>query len=313
MNPTNIPFADGFIDYLGPYVVKQNNSSSKVWILCVTCLWTRAINLKKYDLNTAQFLRSFQLHAFEYGVPQMVISDLGTQLVAGADLIGNFLKDWKTDKYFRENNAAITSFSQYCKGKSELGSSVEVCIKITKRLIYGAIIICVLSISDSEFLVAEVVCLLNKRPITFKESLRSSDILPDPITPELLIRGHDLLSVNVVPHLQPDPNDRDWSKNLDHVSHVRDTYSKLKAIRKNLVEKYNEEFIATLIKQATDKKDRYRTVKNDCFEVGDIVLVKEEDCKLSNYPMAIVKSIKTNDLEEVTDAKLLKRKSNEII
>ena len=70
------------------------------------------------------------------------------------------------------------------------GSLVEVCVKLVKRLIYGSIRNNVPSYFDFDFLVCQVVYLVNRRPIAFKEALRDNDAeVPDPITPELLIRG----------------------------------------------------------------------------------------------------------------------------
>ena len=78
----------------------MNGIKKKVWILCISCTWSRAINLKiYYDLSDTEFLRAFQLHCFEFGIPQNCYSDLGTQLVAGANVITDFLKDLETLNY----------------------------------------------------------------------------------------------------------------------------------------------------------------------------------------------------------------------
>ena len=70
IDPPSIPFKYIFIDHFGPYNVKLNGKKSKVWILCLTCLWSRAIHLKIcLDLTTKEFLRAFQLHSYEYGIP----------------------------------------------------------------------------------------------------------------------------------------------------------------------------------------------------------------------------------------------------
>ena len=55
---------------------------------------------------------------------------------------------------------------------------------------------------------------MNKRPIVFKESLRDKYNVNDitAISPECLLRGHDLISLNVIPELQvsPDLEDPEW-------------------------------------------------------------------------------------------------------
>ena len=70
LEPPNIPYRSIFIDCLGPFYVHYNGSKKKVWLLCVTCLWSSAINLKLcLDLTVPTFLRAFQMHVFEYGIP----------------------------------------------------------------------------------------------------------------------------------------------------------------------------------------------------------------------------------------------------
>ena len=104
-DPPRIPFSNIFVDHLGPITVKVNNENKKIWLLCITCAFTRAINLKIcQDLSMKEFLRSFQIHTFEYGVPQHCISDLGSQLSAGFNLMKDFINDPETLSYFEVNN-----------------------------------------------------------------------------------------------------------------------------------------------------------------------------------------------------------------
>ena len=93
----------------------------KVWILCLTCTWSRAINLKLcIDLSVKEFLRAFQLHCFEFGLPELCISDLGTQLVAGANTILDFLKDPEVKLYFEEKGVQPIQFQQFYKAAHSL-------------------------------------------------------------------------------------------------------------------------------------------------------------------------------------------------
>ena len=127
LQPPSIPFAYLYLDYIGPFEVKTSSNKSKVWLLCLTCMWSRAINLiicKDYSLK--EFLRAFQLHTFQWGLPQHVISDLGSQLVAGSNVITQFLNDPETFHYFKSNNIKPFKFEHYSKGRSELGGMVEV-------------------------------------------------------------------------------------------------------------------------------------------------------------------------------------------
>ncbi|XP_068229328.1 uncharacterized protein [Palaemon carinicauda] len=173
-DPPSIPFNNVFIDYLGPFTVKKDSESQKVWLLIFACTWRRGIDLRICnDLSVKEFLRSFQLHCFNYGVPQLVVSDLGSQLVAGANIIHNFISDHETRLYFEENNVKPLTFQQYFKD-----CKFEFVIEHTKHQV-------------------------NKRPIAFKNGLREANVndIPEPITPEKLIRGYDTLSLNLIPSL----------------------------------------------------------------------------------------------------------------
>ena len=70
---------------------------------------------------------------------------------------------------------------------------------------------------------------------------------------------------------------------------------------KYLTELYHGEILGTLIGQATDRAGCYRKVNHGKLSVGDIVLVKEVNCKRSSYPLAIVTEITTNDMGETTN------------
>ena len=315
LQPCEKPFGYCYMDYMGPFQTKQGNQKVKVWLLIITCMWSRAVNLKVCtDMSTKEFLRAFQLHSFEYGIPQLCITDLGSQLVAGANIITTFLSDPDTQMYFQENNIKPLKFEQFYKGCSKLGSLVEICVKMTKRLIHGAIGNNVLSFRDFEFIVAQTVHIVNRRPIAFKEGLRDPDheSAPIPITPENLIKGYDLISINVIPELQGEPEgDPTWSSDNPQKS-VFQNYEKLMKARENLKGLYQSEFLGTLLKQATDERNRYVPCNNKKLEKGDIVLIKEVNTKVQHYPMGIVKEVLTNENGEVTGATILKGRTREI-
>ncbi|XP_068227415.1 uncharacterized protein [Palaemon carinicauda] len=316
--PPSVPFRTIFIDHIGPYFVLYNGKKVKVWILCITCLWSRAINLKVcLDMTSGEFIRALQLHSFEYGVPELCLSDLGSSLVAGANIITDFLNDPETQNFFEEQGVRPLKFEQYFKGHHPLGGLVEVCVKMVRQLLHCSIKKNVLQYRDFEFVVSQTIHLVNRRPIAFSEGLRdtSDDVIPDPITPEKLIHGLDLISLNLIPAMQPLPtsNDPDWSLNTDPIDTIRTSYEKLKKVRTHLIETYNAEFLNNLMTQAVNDKSRYKPVTHKKLQVGDIVLIKEENCKPTNFPLAVVKDVKTNVLDEVTDAVLLKGKNREMV
>ena len=267
-------------------------------------------------MSVKEFLRSFQLHCFDYGIPELCVSDLGSQLTAGANIITNFISDPDTQQYFEENNVKALTFQQYFKGCSKLGSLVEVCVKMVKRLLFGSIKNMVLSYHDFEFLVCHTVHLANRRPIAFRESLREADIdkIPEPITPEHLIKGYPLTSLNIIPDLHGVPDDDpEWHSDLNPSHCIQNEYNKLRKVRNSLLDIYHSEFLGTLIAQAVDKKDKYRPFVQHNLKVGDIVLLKEANTKPNNYPLAMVKILEHNTNNEITGAVVFKGKTKELV
>lgn len=310
LEPPNIPYRYIFLDYLGPYYIRYNGVKRKVWLLCITCLWSRAINLKLcFDLTVQTFLRAFQLHIFEYGMPQICLSDKGSQIVPGTNIISDFISDPEAKQYLQENGIQCVEFYQYFKGCPKLGSLVESCVKLVKRLIHGSIGNSVLEYLDFEFIIFQTIHLVNRRPIAFKDSLRDCNLneeIPAPITPEILLKGYELISLNIIPDLTPINLDPTWSPELNPVGHIKDSYAKLRKARSKLIDIYNSEFLSQLISQATDSKSRYKPVSHKGLQVGDIVLLKEALLKPASYPMGIVKKLQVNSINEVTGATILK-------
>ena len=141
---------------------------------------------------------------------------------------------------------------------------------------------------DFELLISQTVSLVNKRPIAYKDALRknSNEISPSLITPELLVMGRELVSINIILALAPRPDedaDPTWSVKFDSSDSLVMEFSKLRVVRDKLVEDYNAEFLSTLMHQAIDKVKRYSPVHHNAVEIGDVVLVKGPRLKAVNF------------------------------
>ena len=318
INPPNVPFRYLILDYFGPCTVKLNNVNSKVYVLIISCLWSRAINLKICRSMTVDcFLKAFQMHCFEYGVAEYCLSDMGSNIVAAGKIISDFINDENTKSYFAVNNVKSLTFDFIPKGCKKLAGLIEICVKMVKRLIFGSVGKLILEYFDFDFLISQMISLVNRRPIAFKAALRDNDThrtVPNPITPEMLIRGYELVSLNVIPGLNSRiESDLDWVDKVDCNSHIRSSFTKLCKARTALITIYNKEFMKTLMEQATNVKDRYRPINHTCLQRGDIVLVTEEMTKPVNYPMGIIEDTTINDLGEVTSVKVRKGCNRELI
>ena len=312
LDPPQIPFRSIYMDYIGPINVYQNSKKSKAYILCISCIWSRAVNLVLCeDASAGEFLRAFQLHTYMYGIPSFCMSDLGSNLTAGSKIIQDYLSEAETHAFFEENGISTVTFDNYFKGCSKLGGLVEIIVKYVKKLIFGAIKTNILKFREFEFIIAHCTHIINRRPVSFKEALRAlpDDDLPEIITPQLLINGYPLVSVNIIPELHIAESDPDLDSSSEA---IRMNYHKLLKVKSNLTKIYHEQFLSQLASQALDRKDRYKPVNHDPPEKGDLVLIKETFSKPHTYPMGKVMKVYRNINDEVTNVEVLKGKTREL-
>ena len=312
IDPPQEPFKYLFLDYLGHYWVYNNGRKQKVWLLLFSCLWSRCINLKvclKADVHT--FLQAFQSHVYDYGLPELCLSDLGSTIVAGSKIIKNFLEEHETHNYFEEKGIKILDFETYSKGNSSLGSLVESAVKIIRLHLNKVIKTIVLDLEDFRLFIQEAQHMSNKRPLVSKAALRDNleSGITSVITPELLVKGYHLNTLNVIPQLHVLPDE--WR--LDQIDlNISKSLEKLQKARQSFRDEYEKEFLLELADQATNQRNRYQKVKHRPLKVGDIVLLKEPFAKALHYPMGIVRSVKINSLNEVTSAIVFKGSTREL-
>jgi len=306
-DPPKIPFRSVFLDYIGPVVIKLNNENKKIWLLIITCLYSRAVSLQIcMNADTVEFLRNLQIHVYQFGLFTSCLSDLGSQIKSGLNVVHDFLDDIECHNYFQKNGISKLTFEQYAKGNSSLGSLVESLVKQTKHLMTKSIGRNILQFTDFQLLVSKTVSVINKRTVAFQSGLRdhSGDVeIPEAITPEMLVYGRELVTMNIIPDLHPDSID---DRSYNPVDDIRLNYAKLKKVNDRLVKLYNEEFLVQLISNAIDHKDRYKPVNHVKLGIGDIVLLVEPLTKQCNYPLGIVRKIEENSLGEVTSAIVFK-------
>ena len=311
-NPPNIPFRYIMMDYLGPFSVKISGKNSKVYILLFICLYSQAIDLHIcLDLSLPNFMRAFQLHVFRYGIAAKCIADAGSQMTAGTEIILKHLKQPETAQYLSHNGIDTVDYTHSPGSCPHLTGYAEMGVKLVKRLMFGTVKKLILNYSDFEFLVAETNHLLNKRPVCFRDGLRDSSNechVPKAISPEMIIHGYEIPSINVIPALECNSDEFVVNKNSSS-----EIYDKLAKTRQALSESYATEFLPRILEQATNLSERYIPKSHVRLSPGDIVLINDGFVKRANMPLAIVKEVTENSLGEIVKAKLMKGDTKEII
>jgi hypothetical protein len=270
------------------------------------------------NIDNESFLQALQIHVFDYGIPQRIVSDNGSPIVSSVNQIKIFLDDVHVKNFLKARNIETLTFSPYPAHASFLGGPVESLVKQVKNMIYSSISKNVLTLDHFCFIVKEVNMLINKRPISFKRSLSAVDVDPvvSVITPEMLVRGYDIPSVAIVPHLQIEnlPAD-DYLWTVDNDTRSEELYKrfeKLKKVKSNLNNLYYDEFLQTLRESDLSRPNKYKSRNHDLVEVNDLVAVKEKFTKPYFFPVGIVSEVEHNDLDESV-AVSLRKPNGEII
>ncbi|XP_064093214.1 uncharacterized protein LOC135205956 [Macrobrachium nipponense] len=317
INQEAIPFRNICIDHCGPFLVKDRNKQNyKVYVLVISCFWSRAINLvvcRLIDKNS--FLRALQMHIFEYGFPSLIVSDNGSPIVAGVEQTISYLNDLETIDFLRSHNIKSLKFHPFPANAHKLGGFVETMVKQVKRIVTSSIRNYILDYKDFQFLIAEAKMLVNKRPVAFRNARNKLDFdhsVPVPLTPKMIVKGYEVPCVSIIPELNISDQDESLGVSDDIFDNnqeaVLSRFGKIMKVKANLEKIYQGEFTATLFSQATDRKNRYGKKSHIELRVGDLVSIKTDFIKPFAYPLGIIVQIEKNDLNEVTSASV--RKSN---
>ncbi len=302
-----------FIDYAGPIMTKMNGKSQKTYLVIFKCFWSKAINVEVVtSMDTKGFLLAFQNHIYEFGLPQIVHADAGSNFQSGFNWLREILDTVEMKDYFDQWNVQTPSFNQYPRGSLKKGipGFIESGVKQIKRLIQGSIKNNILDFEQFLNVVKKCVCLANKRPLTNHSALRDQSVNSEfrILTPEILKFGYEtnILEVNV-----PQADADEWQLNqlIDHRIAYKNV-AQLVKVKNNIREGYYTDFLYALMDDATHLKGRYLPIKHQVLKVGDTVLIKDPFLKSDQFPLGLVTQVTKNELKEVTQVSV--RKANKM-
>ena len=259
------------------------------------------------------FLKCLQVHAYSFGHPLFMITDLGSNLTAGKKILDNVTSKDEIKEYLAENNIKNVCTETIPSKASFLLGFAENLVGQCKNLIFKSIGHKILELPDFQHLICKVSYLVNSRPIAFKNTLHSCPE-GDVITPNLLIYGHNQIVLDIFPHIQGmdeefDRDDPEYFPSQENINKSWINYiNKLKDIKTKLNNIYYGEFLQNLFHQSTNKKDRYTLKSIKKLHVGDLVHICLPNTKRLKYPKGIITRVFLNSNKEVTSAEV--RKAN---
>ena len=259
-------------------------------------LQEQSVSSSYLDTRSADFLLKHDLFTTSKGIPSKIVSDRGTQLVAGSIAVAekdlpHHAYDWK--RVVRENKCSNWEFIPIgCQFRNQTEAVVKI---IKKSLLHVLPTGKQLTYSEIETLLGRVEFSINCRPLalaSISNTSQQEDFL-QPLTPNQLQLGRNTAEV---PPMDYDSSNK-FSARLAYVQSVHTEWWS----------RWIEEVLPTLI-PCKKWKDSKRNLK-----VGDIVMMLYKGNLVDDYRLAKVTQVYPDEknLVRTVDVSFRRRSRNE--
>ena len=308
------PFLNTGVDYTGAIQIRGTSGSGdfdKVYICLFTCMVTRNIHLEvAVDLSAQTFLDLLRRFVANCSLPQLMISDHGTNLSATAKFLEEIYNQELVRNYLTEHQ--ITWKFIHVRSPWE-GGFYERLIGVTKSCLRKILYRKILTLQELITVVAEVKARVNNHPLTYvsneQQKLQS-------LTPAHLMYGRRILTMP--PLILED--DRDSTYGID-AKLLNKSFTHISKLLRKFEEVFEKDYLVALRERHNGNKPPNN---NTLLKVGDVVLVEMpadrersplgKILKLYPDPDGIVRSVLvySKGIESVrTVGKLVHMESNE--
>jgi hypothetical protein len=253
---TSTPYKTTGVDLAGPIHLK---GGSKVWIVLFTCAVYRCLHLDIVtSLSTEAFLGSLQRFINNFGRPNTIYSDNGTNFVGAVNLFKEV--DWKKVEKTSHSRQIRWIFNP--PTASWWGGWWERLVRSVKDLLRRMIGRAKLSEEDLRNCLSAITATINERPLTTVTE-DEEDLIP--LTPSMFLRGTCNTEY---------PEGQMLSERG-----LQASYKKMQELHEKLQVRFRKEYLAQLVQRAQEKKTPEP-------KVGDVVLVGADNKKRYEWPMA---------------------------
>ena len=301
------PFTYSGMDVFGPWYIKERRSQLKRWGLIFTCLASRAVHLE--TLNTMEsdsFINALRRFINRRGKIRQLYSDQGSNFVGARNELTAALKEIDVapiKNFLLSQDCDWIDFKMNVPTASHMGGIWERLIRSVRSVLSSLLFEHGSQLDDEALrtLMTEAENIVNSRPLT-TENLSDPDA-PEPITPNHLL----LMKSKVV--LSPPGNftrpDLYTRKRWRRVQYLADQFWT----------RWRREYCALQF-----KRQKWNNIKRS-NQVGDIVLMCDEDIPRNKWPLArITKVYPSSDglvrkvqLKQASGDKLLDRPIHKLI
>ena len=266
------------IDGMGPvHTTNGGKKTSKTWVLVITCMVTRAINLEVlWDLTADSFIQAMRRQFADFGLAKTVRLDNLRSHVKMSNELDSLLGVNNLDKIREKFKDKAIKWSWSAVGQPSTNGVVERCVRTVKSAILKSVGRETLSREHFYTFLKEVKSTINSRPLTQLHHGSVEDNMA--VTPNHLIFGHSLAAL-------PFATDTIQDKRRQPIIKLWDERQKLTKRFRTL---FQEQYIAELREYKKWKKLEEPT------RVGDLCIMTEPNQKRREWPLAVVDHIISN-------------------
>ena len=272
------PFTYCGVDMFGNFNIKEGRKIHKQYCVMFTCFSSRAVHLETTNtLDTDSFIMALRRFLSTRGKVRSIRSDNGGNFVGAGNELRNCLKEMEISKiatYLQSEMCDWIEWERNTPNASHMGGVWERQI----RTIRGILSLLLKShnsvLNDESFstLIKEVECIVNSRPLDVR-NIHDHDPDSEPLTPNHLLT---LKSKVVLP--PPGVFQKD---NL----YCRRRWRVIQHLANEFWNRWRKEYLLNL-----QTRQKWTEEKRN-FQVGDIVLLKEEHVVRNSWPMARVTEV----------------------
>lgn len=284
------PFTYCGVDLFGPWLIKEGRKELKRYGVLFTCMSCRAVHLETANsLTTDSFINALRRFLAIRGPIRQLRSDRGTNIIgAKNELKANMpnLNQEQITEFLRKEGCDWFEFKFNVPSSSHMGGAWERQIR-TIRSVLTSILDNAGGQLDDESLrtfMMEAAAIVNSRPLTV-ENLNDPKSSA-PITPnQLLTMKTKVLLPPVGSFQDADIYSRKYWRRVQHLANV-------------FWSRWVKEFLPTL--QVRQKWTKEETE----IQIGDVVLVKDENLARNSWPLARVVEVFPSQDQRVRKVKL---------
>ena len=282
------PFTYSGVDFFGPFYVRQGRSERKRWGCLFTCLVSRAIHIEvAHGLSTDSFLNAYRRFVARRGPVRSLRCDRGTNFVGAKNEMESALAEMDMGRIQKElllDTCDIIPFKMNPPHSSHMGGAWERMIRSIRNVLnhllprHGPHL-------DDELLLtflAEAEYIVNSRPLTCMDTNDQEVTLP--LSPIQLLT---LKSKTVLPFP---------GRFVKQDIYCRKRWRTVQYLANNFWQRWLKEYLPLL--QARPKWTK--EARN--IQVGDVVLLKEEDLPRQKWPLARVVAVQPSEDNRIRKA-----------